>query len=158
MKKLCYFLACIVVFFDQGIKLIITSTMKIYESIPIIKNFFSITYLKNDGAAFSILQNRTYLLLIVALLSLSLILWYINKQEKISLFSSISFGLLLGGIIGNFLDRLISGQVIDYLDFKIFGYDYPVFNLADTAIVIGACMLLYRLYGSDLNGSKRKGK
>lgn len=156
VKKLCYLLALLIVFLDQGIKILVSSMMNLHDSIPIIKNFFFITYLRNDGAAFSILQNKTYLFLIVAFLVLCILLWYINKQKKISLMETISFGLLMGGTIGNFIDRLFYGQVIDYLDFRVFGYDYPVFNLADSAIVIGALILLYLIYRSDFNGSKTK--
>lgn len=156
MKKLCYFLAIFIVLIDQFIKVFISSSMKIYESIPVIKNFFYITYVRNDGAAFSILQNKTYLLLIIAFLVLSFILCYINKQEKFSKIEAITFGFLLGGIIGNFIDRLFYGQVIDYLDFKLFGYDYPVFNFADSMIVIGVLILGYKLIRSDVDDSRRK--
>lgn len=156
MKKLCYFLATVIILIDQVIKVLISLNMKIYESIPVIKNFFYITYVRNDGAAFSILQNKTYLLLLVAFLVLSFILWYINKQEKFSKIEAITFGFLLGGIIGNFMDRLLYGQVIDYLDFKLFGYDYPVFNFADSMIVIGVLILGYMLIRSDVDDSRRK--
>lgn len=156
MKKLCYFLATVIVLIDQVIKVFISLNMKIYESIPVIKNFFYITYVRNDGAAFSILQNKTYLLLLVAFLVLSFILCYINKQEKFSKIEAIAFGFLLGGIIGNFVDRLLYGQVIDYLDFKLFGYDYPVFNFADSMIVIGVFVLVYIIFRSDVDDSRRK--
>lgn len=156
MKKLCYFLAVFLVLIDQVVKLLVTSNMKVYESIPIFKNFFNITYARNNGAAFSILQNKTYLLLILAFLVIGFIMWYINKQEHLKKIEAISLGLLLGGVIGNFIDRLLFGIVIDYLDFKIFGYDYPIFNLADSFIVIGVFIMCYIIIRSDIRDSRRK--
>lgn len=156
MKKLCYCLALVSVFIDQLVKILVRTHMHLYESIPVIKNFFSITYVRNTGGAFSILQNKTYLLLIIAFLVLFFLIGYIEKQKKFTKMEAVSLGMLLGGIVGNFIDRLIYGQVIDYFDFTIFGYAYPVFNLADCFIVIGILFMCYFIIRSDVYDRRRK--
>ena len=156
MKKLCYFLTTFLVLIDQTVKLLIVSNMKIYESIPIIKNFFSITYVRNDGAAFSILRHKSNFLILITFLVLLFLFLYIQKQKEMKKNEAICFGLLLSGILGNLIDRLLSGQVIDYFDFKIFGFNYPVFNLADCFIVIGILGMCFMIIRSDNCGSRGK--
>ena len=115
--------------------------MNVGESVKLINNFFYITYTHNSGAAWSILEDQRILLLIVTVVVLFLINKYMNKEDlsKIEIFS---YGMIIGGIIGNLFDRIFLGHVIDFLDFKLFGYNYPVFNLADTFIVIGIIMMI----------------
>ena len=156
MKKLCYFLALFLAFIDQLVKFFIRRNMHLYESIPVIKEFFSITYVRNTGGAFSILQNKTYLLLIIAFVVLFFLIGYIEKQKELKKVEAISLGMLLGGIVGNLIDRLVEGQVIDYFDFNIFGYAYPVFNLADCFIVIGILFMCYFIIRSDIYDRRRK--
>lgn len=155
MKKLCFFIALFCAFLDQVIKVCITWNMKLYQSIPIINNFFSITYVKNDGAAFSLFRNKTHLLLIISFIVIIFLIYYIIKQNKLTKLEAISYGLLLGGIIGNFIDRLLVGQVIDYLDFTFFSYHYPVFNLADSTIVVGIILLCFIVLRRDLNDRRK---
>lgn len=112
-------------------------------SITIIDNFFSLTYTLNDGAAFSILASKTYLLIFFSLLCLIFILYEL-KNNITDRILSIGYSLVLSGLLGNFIDRLIDGYVIDYLAFKIFGYNYPIFNLADTLIVVGIIIVLIK--------------
>ena len=123
----------------------ITHNFILLKSIELIPNFFYITYLQNTGAAWSILKNNTIMLALLSLIIFILISNHIKKLQFIDKWSIISFGLLLGGILGNFIDRVMYGYVIDFLDFKIFGYDYPVFNLADTMIVIGTIMIIIKI-------------
>lgn len=158
MKKRCYILSLIFVFIDQIIKVLISSNMRLYESIKIIPNFFSITYVRNDGAAFSMFEGKQFLLILIAFITIGVLVSFIQKEEKITKLECIAFSFLLGGIIGNFIDRLIIGQVIDYLDFKIFSYNYPVFNLADSLIVCGVLLLIYLVIRSENSGSKGKGR
>ena len=112
-------------------------------SITIIDNFFSLTYTLNDGAAFSIFASKTYLLIFFSLLCLIFILYEL-KNNITDRVLSIGYSLVLSGLLGNFIDRLIDGYVIDYLAFKIFGYNYPIFNLADTLIVVGIIIVLIK--------------
>ncbi len=141
-KSKIYIISLILLMIDQLIKLLIKSNFKLHEELEIIPNFFSLHYLQNDGAAFSILQNKTYLLVIVAIVCIGLMIYYIQKEKNLTKLSSISLGLILGGIIGNLLDRIFYKKVIDYLSFTIFTYCFPVFNIADIGITVGALLLI----------------
>jgi signal peptidase II len=122
-------------------KLVISNLMNVYDSIIVIKNIFNITYVRNTGAAWSLFAGRTWLLIIVSLIIISFIIFYIYKNKPKNKFEMVGYSLVLGGAIGNFIDRIVYGYVIDFLDFNIFGYDYPIFNIADTFIVMGVIIL-----------------
>jgi len=141
---------------DRISKVIVSNNCLLYEKNKIIDNFFYITYVKNEGAAWSILEgNRTFLILI-SIFAIIFILKCIFKEENINKFESISYGVLLGGIIGNLFDRVFYGYVIDFFDFKFFSYSYPVFNIADILIVVGVLIMVITLIRGDKNeiGSK----
>ena len=123
-------------------KLVVSSLMNVYDSIVIIKNFFCITYVRNTGAAWSIFEGRVLGIIVVSLIIISFIVYYISKQKVKSKLEKIGYSLILGGALGNLLDRIIYGYVIDFLDFNIFGYDYPIFNLADSFIFVGVMLLI----------------
>lgn len=131
---------CILI--DQIIKIIITTNLKFTESINVIKNFFRITYLRNNGAAFSILSGNRIFLILITLIALLIIYIFLIKNKNINKIEAICYGTLMGGIIGNLIDRVRLGYVIDYLDFNIINYNYPVFNFADICIVVSAILLL----------------
>ncbi len=131
---------CILI--DQIIKIIITTNLKFTESINVIKNFFRITYLQNNGAAFSILSGNRIFLILITLIALLIIYIFLIKNKNINKIETICYGTLIGGIIGNLIDRVRLGYVIDYLDFNIINYNYPVFNFADICIVVSAILLL----------------
>ena len=141
MKKEPYIIAFFFFMLDLFSKLIITNILKLGESIKIIDNFFYITYVQNKGAAWSILEDKRILLLIITVIVLFLINKFMNK-EQLDKLESLSYGIIIGGIVGNLVDRIFRGYVIDFLDFKIFNYNYPVFNLADTFIVVGIIMMV----------------
>ena len=141
MKKEPYIIALFFFLLDFISKQVIIHTIPLNESIKVIDKFFYLTYVRNKGAAFSILQDRRILLLIISVIALFLINKYMNKEELNKL-ESISYGMIIGGIIGNLFDRVFNSYVIDFLDFKIFGYNYPVFNLADSFIVIGIIIMI----------------
>ena len=143
MKKVLGF-SLIFLIIDQLLKLIISINLKFTESINIINNFFRITYLKNNGAAFSILSGNVIFLVIITLLALLLIYFIFLKKKNISKFETICYGMLLGGIIGNLIDRIRLGYVIDYLDFNFGSYNYPVFNFADICIVVSAILIFIK--------------
>jgi signal peptidase II len=135
-------------------KLLVINLMNEYESIKVIENFFSLTYVKNTGVAFSLLDGMGILIIIVTIV----ILYFLGKylwNNKVSKIDSIGYGLIIGGAVGNLIDRVVYGYVIDFFDFKIFGYDYPVFNLADTFIVIGVIILLFFSGRSGLDDKDR---
>ncbi len=142
---------------DQLVKLIIKNVLSLNQEVIVIKNFFSIHYLQNEGAAFSIFQNKTLFLILVALICLVVLIIYIQKENNLNKISTISLGLLLAGISGNLIDRLIYKKVIDFLSFTIFNYDFAVFNIADIAITTGAFLLLINCIKEELT-SKKKNK
>ena len=141
MNKKPYIIAFFFLLFDLISKQIIMHTLELHKSITIIKNFFYLTYTQNTGAAWSILKDQRIMLLILSVIVLFIINKYINK-EKLSSGENIIYGIIIGGILGNVVDRIVYGYVIDFLDFKIFGYDYPIFNFADTFIVIGIILMI----------------
>ncbi len=133
---------------DQIIKYIITTNLKLTEMIQVIKNFFRITYVQNTGAAFSIFTDSKTFLIILSVLILLILVYYITKTKHYK-YDFILYGMLIGGILGNLIDRMRLGYVIDYLDFNLGGYNFPVFNLADTFIVISGIILMIRIMMED---------
>lgn len=157
MKKRIIIYSLILFIIDLIVKLIIKNNMNIFDSIVIIPNFFNLTYVMNNGAAFSILQGKQIFLIILAILVLIAIIYYIRK-DNINRLKTIYYSLLIGGILGNLLDRILYNSVIDYLDFKIFSYDYPIFNLADTFIFCGVVLIILEGIKGDKNGNRSKRK
>ena len=123
-------------------KLVVSNLMSVNDSIMVIKDFFYITYVRNTGAAWSIFAGETWLLIIVTLFIISFIVYYIYKNKPKSKLEVFGYSMILGGAIGNFIDRIIYGYVIDFFDFNIFGYDYPIFNMADSFILVGVILLI----------------
>lgn len=144
-KKLIYTIALITVLLDQVIKYLVMNNMALHQEIKLISNFFSLYYLKNTGAAFSILGNKTILLILVSIFCLIIIKNSIKKLKRTNTLNIISLGIMTGGIIGNLFDRVLYKSVIDYLSFNIFNYSFPVFNLADIGITVGAILLIIDL-------------
>lgn len=137
-----YKITSIILMLDQFIKILINKYMELGSGINIIPNFFSLIYIKNTGAAFSILKDNTFILTITSVIIIIILDRFIKKEENLNKLSIISFGLIMGGIFGNLIDRIIHHGVIDYLSFKIFNYHFPIFNLADITIVGGVFLLL----------------
>ena len=150
-KESIYKITCIVLILDQIIKLWVQKGLQFNQQIIIIPHFFAIDYVKNTGAAFSILENNTILISIISVIFICILNHYIKKEESFTKRSILSLGFILGGIFGNLIDRIIHHGVIDYLSFTFFQYSFPVFNLADAMIVIG--VLLYMI---DMIIEKRK--
>ena len=148
MRKKSLLIAIIVLILDIVTKNIIDSNFLLLESKTIINNFFSITKVYNYGASWSILTGQATFLIIIAIIILLVLFFYQSKflKNKKNIFA---FSLLYGGITGNLIDRIAYGYVIDYLDFKIFNYDFPVFNIADICIVIGILLLIIAIYKKE---------
>lgn len=149
-KNKVYLTSVIVLLIDQIAKLLIKTNINLNEEISIIPNFFSIQYLKNTGAAFSILENQTILLAITSIICISVIIYYLKKEENLTTAMYLSFGLVLGGILGNLIDRIVYQGVIDFLSFQIFNYNFPVFNIADIGITIGVLLLIIIYISRDI--------
>lgn len=135
--------------FDQWSKYAILSSMNLYESIQL-TGFFNLTYVHNYGAAFSFLYDaggwQVYFLSAVALSVSALILWWLRQATKEQLLLPVAFSFILGGALGNVFDRLLHGYVIDFLDFYYGTYHWPAFNVADSAIFIGAALLIIDMF------------
>lgn len=108
--------------------------------IEIIKGFFYITYCENRGAAFSILQNFRWGFIILTIIAVAVMIRFMVTQKHT--LARLSLALITGGALGNMIDRLIKGYVIDFFDFYPFGYDFAIFNVADICITIGVALLL----------------
>ena len=139
MKKKVFIFSLIIIAIDFIIKRIVLNYV---TNICIIPNFFYLTLAKNTGAAFSLLENKTIFFIIIAFI----VIYYIFKysiKEDIDKLEQVSYIFLIGGIIGNLIDRIIYGYVIDFLSLKLFNsFNFPVFNLADVFIVVSTLMIM----------------
>ena len=131
---------------DQVSKQLVINNMALYDSIEILP-FFNLTYIQNQGAAFSFLADqsgwqRWFFSAIATIASLVFIIW-LAKTPKQQQLISIAFALILSGAMGNLIDRVLFGYVIDFFDFFAMGYHYPAFNIADSVIFIGAGLMIY---------------
>jgi signal peptidase II len=154
-----HFLGAVGVFVaDQATKWLITRSIVLHESVTVIPGFFRLTHVVNRGAAFGLLSDSEWnvailiLFSLVALAVVSTLLW--RNSHRVS---STGFGLalILGGAVGNLWDRLLDGHVVDFLDFHLNGYHWPAFNVADSAIVIGALLLVAEiLFSKSPSGAK----
>lgn len=153
-NRIIYIILAIEVVIDQIIKYIICKELSLYQSIRVIDDFFYITYVKNDGAAWSILSGNRIFLILMSLLVIWLIYRYFIKNKKLNLTEQATYGIIYGGIIGNLVDRLLRGNVIDYLDIRIFGYNFPVFNFADICIVFSVIVLAVLVLRGEEDANK----
>lgn len=132
----------LLVVLDQASKIYLTLVNKTSPiDLEVIRGFFRITYTCNDGAAFSILKGKRVFFIIMTIIVVFLIVYYLLKN-KVYWVEKYSLLLIISGAVGNLIDRIMYGYVIDFLDFIIFGYDFPVFNIADSFITIGAIGLI----------------
>ena len=146
MRRLHLLVALAVFVADQLTKWVIGSAIPLHDSWPVIPGFFRLTHVKNRGAAFGIFADSTspmkievlILLSVVALVVVLLLLWEQPGARRIGL----GLALILGGALGNLFDRLARGSVVDFLEFYLRGFHWPAFNVADSAIVIGAGLLV----------------
>lgn len=149
-KSQVYKIGTIIVIIDQIIKMLIKKYLKENNFIKIIPNFFSLYHVKNTGAAFSILENNTILLIIIGFLVLIFLDKEISKEKKLDKYQILSLGMIVGGIIGNLLDRIMYHGVIDYLSFQFGSYYFPIFNFADIGITLGVLLLIINTYLIDV--------
>ncbi|MBY0314205.1 MAG: signal peptidase II [Bdellovibrionales bacterium] len=164
MKKYLILLALggFVICLDQLTKIYIHTQFQHGESISVIHNFFNITYVRNPGAAFGFLRDahetlRTLFFLSVPPIAALIIVFMIRSTPMSDLLTIISLSLIFGGAIGNYIDRLWHGFVVDFLDFHYKGmWSYPAFNVADIAIVTGICLMLLMEVMRALNEKKMK--
>ncbi|MBQ1568043.1 MAG: signal peptidase II [Erysipelotrichaceae bacterium] len=145
----------ILVILDQYVKNLVVLNIELSKRIPLIDDFFSLTYVRNYGAGFSILQNETVFLSVLSIVAVLVLAYLLIKAKKSDTVSIISYILIISGALGNLIDRIRLGYVVDFLDFKIFGYDYPVFNIADSFITIGCFILMITVILESKNAKNK---
>ena len=151
----------LVVGLDQISKLYISSVMPLHSSYPVIDGFFNITYVRNPGAAFGLFANaspmfRSLFLIVVSVAAIVMILWFLAKNRSGGIMLTLSLSLILGGAVGNLADRIRCGDVVDFLDFYIASAHWPAFNVADSAISVGAVLLIIEMFIRKRPGSLRQ--
>ena len=145
------------IFLDQLVKIIVRVTMPIGKSITIIKNFFIFTHVENTGAAWGGFSGYTIVLIIISLIILGFFIYmYRTIDFKKKMVFSISLIMVISGTIGNLIDRILFQKVTDFFDFYIFGYDFPVFNIADILLVVGFFLFLVDMIFISDNDTKAK--
>lgn len=149
-------LSLLAVFLDQASKLAVDSSMQLYQSIPLMP-YFNLTYVHNTGAAFSFLSEaggwqRWFFAALAFIISAVLSVWLARLQKHETLLA-LALSLVLGGAIGNLIDRLAYGYVIDFLDVYYNSWHWPAFNIADSAITLGVALMLAESFG--LGSSKK---
>ncbi|NQN49337.1 signal peptidase II [Streptococcus suis] len=145
-------LAVVLIAVDQLVKAWTVANIELDTVEPFIKGFMSLAYLRNYGAAWSILQNQQWFFTIVTIAAVTGLIWYYLKQIKGSLWTLFSLTLMIAGALGNFIDRIRLGYVVDmfHLDF----ISFPVFNVADMCLSIGVGILFICIMKEESNGSK----
>jgi len=145
-----YFIVCLVIA-DQISKYLISKSLALYQIIKIIPGFFNLTRVHNRGAIFGFLSNTNnslalLLLNLGALLAFGIVAYYFIKTPSEMTLVKIALALIIAGAMGNIIDRIFRGYVIDFLDFYLKRFHWPFFNLADSCITIGAILLLYNFF------------
>ena len=139
----CLLTVMAVVIADRLTKIIFSNILQLGESLPVIKKVFHFTLVHNTGIAFGLFKDNGFVFLIIPIIAVVLLgynLYYYHKVGELDRFYVFGFSLILGGAIGNLTDRIMLGHVIDFIDLRI----WPVFNVADSAITIGACIVLFK--------------
>lgn len=137
------FPAVVIIFMDQVSKFVVAGTIKVHESIAVIKGFFNLVHVRNSGMAFGFLNRPDfgmgyYVLVGATIVAILLLLYWFNRIRNRDGRLIFGLSLILGGAIGNLIDRLRLKEVVDFLDFYIGQYHWPSFNLADSSITVGA--------------------
>jgi signal peptidase II len=139
-----FLLTLVGLLFDQATKIFIDRTMQLFDSIPVVPSFFNITYVRNRGAAFSFLSDASWRLpffIVVSIVASIAILVAFNKLRDNQKLAQISLAMIFSGAVGNLIDRVRLGEVIDFLDVHWYRHHWPAFNVADSMICVGVFLL-----------------
>ena len=137
-------MSAVVVVLDQITKALTRSNMDLYDSVPVITNFFHLTYVTNDGMAFGLnFPGGIYVFSVVSIILTAIIFMYLWKEQNNHILMRLSLALILAGAIGNLIDRLRFGEVVDFFDFMIGDFHWYIFNVADSSVTIGMILFLY---------------
>lgn len=150
----------IVVALDQATKLHVDYHFDLYESVPVIPGLFSLTYIRNQGAAFGILAEssiRVPFFISVSLLAMLAILWFLKTRHNSQRLGNLGLSLVFAGALGNLIDRIRLGEVIDFIDVYWRQHHWPAFNVADSAITVGVVLLLLETWSEEKARKTRSG-
>jgi len=145
-------ISVVILALDQATKLYVDANFRLHESIPVIRGFFSLTYVRNKGAAFGILADnavRIPFFITVSIVAMLGIIWYIKRIRNDQKLAVFSLSLVFSGAFGNLIDRVRLGEVIDFLDVFWQRYHWPAFNVADSAITVGVTLLFIDMWRED---------
>lgn len=134
--------AFLILFLDQFTKILIKQNLQLSKSIPIINNILHFTYITNTGSAFGLFKGLNIFFILFSIIVIFVIFYFSKKIKNDERLLQFSVGLLLGGTMGNFIDRIFYGAVIDFIDFRV----WPVFNIADSAVTISVMFLIFLLW------------
>ncbi|SER04508.1 signal peptidase II [Gracilibacillus ureilyticus] len=151
-----YIVAVVIIGLDQLTKLWIVQNMELGDQITVIENVFYLTSHRNTGAAWGILAGQMIFFYIITTIVIGFVIYYIQKYGKDSKLLGLSLALVLGGAIGNFIDRLFRKEVVDFFDIYIGSYDYPIFNIADSALVVGVILIFIGTILDERNKKRSK--
>ncbi|APH05330.1 signal peptidase II [Bacillus weihaiensis] len=140
-----YIIAAVIIAIDQITKWYIVKNMELGENIPVIENFLYITSHRNTGAAWGILAGQMWFFYIITAIVIVGLIYYIQKYARENKVMGLALGLMLGGAIGNFIDRLFRKEVVDFINTYIFSYNFPIFNVADSALCVGVGLLFIHM-------------
>ncbi len=147
----------LIVIIDQISKYLVRSSMELHETIPLIKNFFHLTYVSNDGMAFGInFPGGIYIFTVASFILTIFLIGYLWHERNGHILLRIGLALIIAGAIGNFIDRLMFKEVVDMFDFIFWGYHWYIFNVADSAVTVG--MILYLTYSFFLQPKTQTNK
>nr|WP_275900505.1 signal peptidase II [Anoxybacillus rupiensis] len=146
-------IALIVIIIDQFTKWLVATRMQIGESISVIPNVLYITSHRNRGAAWGILQGQFWLFYLITIIVVIGLVFYIRRLPREERLFGVALGFMLGGAIGNFIDRLVRKEVVDFIHTYIFTYNFPIFNIADSALCIGVALVFLQTF---IGGAKKK--
>ncbi|WP_412520246.1 signal peptidase II [Staphylococcus simulans] len=139
------FVTLAVLILDQITKAYIVKTMSVGDSYSVIPGFLNITSHRNTGAAWGILSGKMGFFFLVTIVVLGLLVYFYIKEARGHFWMQIAISLLFAGALGNFIDRMKNGKVVDFIDTYIFGYDFPIFNVADSSLTVGVILILILL-------------
>ncbi|MEW5773964.1 MAG: signal peptidase II [Thermodesulfobacteriota bacterium] len=153
-------LAGTVLVLDQATKLMVQAAIGLREAVPVIPGFFDLVHVLNQGAAFGFLNQeglgwQRWFFIAASLLASGVILWLLRSEEGQSRLGAAGLGLVLGGALGNLVDRVRTGLVVDFLDFYVGGWHWPAFNVADMGISCGVLMLIASMYTTGRRRSRQ---
>jgi signal peptidase II len=147
MRKYHFLIAILVIVLDRMSKWLVAGSINLHDSVPVFPGFFRLTHVQNSGAAFGLFAEsssewKVAILILFSILALAVVSALLWKNSHSMTTTGVGLALILGGAVGNLWDRLLTGHVVDFFDFYLGSYHWPAFNVADSAIVIGALLLV----------------